>query len=155
WAPPGELREEARLQLGLICRQTDRARSIAHCEEALANATTIDLRARAEATLGLLYEAVDIEQAARHSAAAAELFEELGDEWSWADATIGQCWHRLQLGHGPDEATFQRALAVQAGLPRADARWSVVPMVWALAHDDLDRARAYFSAGLQGARQQG
>jgi DNA-binding CsgD family transcriptional regulator len=155
WATPGEPREEARLQLGLICRQTDRARSIAYCEEALANATTTDLRARVEASLGLLYEAVDIEQASRHSAAAAALFEELGDAWSWADATIGHCWQRLQLGHGPDEATFQRALAVQAGLPRADARWSVAPMVWALAHDDLDRARAYFSAGLQGARQHG
>ncbi|HEX5015795.1 MAG TPA: AAA family ATPase [Candidatus Limnocylindrales bacterium] len=155
WAEPGELREEARLQLGIVCRQTDQARSIAHCEEALANATTPQLRARAEATLGLLYEAIDIEQAARHSAAAATLFEELGDEWSWADATIGQCWHRLQLGHGPDNATFQRALAVQAGQRRSGARWAIVPFVWALAHDDLDRARAAFGMGLDWARQQG
>ena len=57
WAAPSELREEARLQLGVICRQTDQARSIAHCEEALANAATPQLRARAEARLGLLYEA--------------------------------------------------------------------------------------------------
>ena len=155
WAPPGEPREEARLQLGLICRQTDRARSIAHCEEALANATTTDLRARAEASLGLLYEAVDIEQASRHSAAAAALFEELGDAWSWADATIGHCWQRLQLGHGPDEATFQRALDVQAGLPRADARWSVAPMVWALAHDDLVTGPGVFLRWSPGARQHG
>ena len=155
WAEPGELREEARLQLGVICRQTDQARAISHCEAALANATTMDLRARAEATLGLLYEAVDVEQAASHSAAAAALFEELGDEWSWADATIGGCWHRLLLGHGPDDVTFQRALAILAGQRRPGARWGVVPMVWALAHDDLDRARASFAMGLEWARQQG
>jgi DNA-binding NarL/FixJ family response regulator len=155
WAEPGELREEARLQLGIVCRQTDHARSIAHCEEALANATTPELRARAEATLGLLYEASDIEQAARHSAAAAALFKELGDEWSWADATIGHCWHQLQLGRGADYATFQRALAVQAGQRRSGARWAIVPFVWALAHDDLDRARAAFAAGLEWACQQG
>ena len=156
WAEPGELREEARLQLGLICRQTDQARSIAHCEAALANATTPPLRARAEATLGLLYEAVDVEQAARHSAAAAALFDELGDTWSWSFATIGHCWHELLLGHGPDEATFQRALAVQLGQRRrAGPWWSVVPMVWALAHDDLERARAAFSMGLERARHEG
>jgi DNA-binding NarL/FixJ family response regulator len=155
WAAPGELREEARLQLGLICRQTNHAQSIAHCETALANATTTDLRARAEATLGLLYEATDTEQAARHSAAAAALFEEIGDEWAWSDAAIGHCWHELLLGHGPDQTTFERALAVQAGERRAGGRWGVVPMVWALAHDDLDRARASFSRGLEMCRQAG
>jgi DNA-binding CsgD family transcriptional regulator len=155
WAPPGELREEARLELGLTCRQTDQARSIEHCEQALANASTAELRARAEATLGLLYEASDTEQASRHSAAAAALFEELGDEPAWSDATIGHCWHELLLGHGPDEATFQRALAVQAGQRRGGARWGVVPMVWALAHDDLAAARARFAMGLEWARQAG
>ena len=148
WAQPGDQREEARLQLGLICRQTDHARSIAHCEEALANAASMDLRARAEATLGLLHEATDVERAAKHSAAAAALFEELGDEWSWADTTTGLCWHRLQLGYGADNVTFQRALAILAKELRSGARWGVVPMVWALAHDDLDRARAAFSMGL-------
>ena len=155
WAQPGDLREEARLKLGLICRQTDHARSIAHCEEALANATTMALRARAEATLGLLHEATDVKRAAKHSAAAAALFEELGDEWSWADTTTGLCWHRLQLGHGADTATFQRALSILAGERRGGARWGVVPMVWALAHDDLERARAAFSTGLEWTRQQG
>jgi DNA-binding NarL/FixJ family response regulator len=155
WAAPGELREDARLQLGLICRQTDHAQSIAHCEAALANATTTELRARAEATLGLLYEATDTEEASRHSAAAATLFQEIGDDWAWSDATIGHCWHELLLGHGPDETTFQRALAVQASERRAGGRWGVVPMVWALAHDDLERARASFAMGLELARQAG
>jgi DNA-binding CsgD family transcriptional regulator len=155
WAEPGELREEARLQLGVICRQTDHARSVAHCETALANATTPQLRARAEAILGLLYEVVDVDKAAAHSAAAATLFEELGDEWSWADATVGHCWHRLLQGHGADEEAFQRALAVLARERRPGARWGVVPMVWAMAHDDLERARAAFSTGFELARQLG
>lgn len=155
WAEPGELREQARLELGLICRETDRGRSIAHCEEALANATTIGLRARAEAALGLLYETVDVAKATVHSAAAAALFEESGDEAAWSSATLGHCWHELLLGHGPDQETFQKALAVQLARRPAGRMWSGVPMVWALAHDDFERARAACVAGLERARQEG
>ena len=155
WAEPGELREEARLSLGLVCRQTDKTRSIAHCELALVSATTPELRARARATLGLLYETSDVATATVHSAAAAAGFAELGDTGSWAVATLGHCWHELQLGHGADDATFEQALAAQLKRRPAGPWWSGLPPVWAMAHDDLEASRAGLVTALERARQAG
>jgi DNA-binding CsgD family transcriptional regulator len=158
-AEPGDLRDEGRLSLAMICRDTDPARAIAVCEEALAHATEPAILARAHATLAYILEILDVAQATEHSAAAAVLFAELGDTASWSYATLGHCWHELLLGHGPDEEAFRRALetAPMGGRP-ADLWWSElapVAPVWVLAHDDFAGARALFAGALEQARQEG
>ena len=153
--PAGDLRAEALLALGMIGRETDLGRALAVCEEALATATSHSIVARAHATLGLLYETVDVARATEHSAAAADGFAELGDVASWSSATLGHCWHELLLGHGADEPAFRAALEAPADGPPAGPWWIGLPPVWVLAHDDFGNARALFAGGVERSRQEG
>jgi ATP/maltotriose-dependent transcriptional regulator MalT len=139
----------------MTCREMDQPRAIVVCKEALASASSRALRARAHATLGILYETVDVARATVHSAAAAALFAELGDLTSWALAMMGHCWHELLLGHGADDETFWSALKTPPSGPPAGPWWIDLPPVWVLAHDDFAAATSLFAGACDRLQQEG
>ena len=158
--PPGDLRARALLTLvDIDYWRSGESAATALAEEALADARDPVLKARCHAAIALYAGTVDLPKAAASAREALALLEGVpdADPGLVAAALSARVRAGLFLGNGFDQATAERALALEASNPPATVDTRVVFKLgqWLRYVDDFDGARAHLEQAEQQAREEG
>ena len=158
--PPGDLRARALLTLvDIDYWRSGESAATALAEQALADARDPVLKARCNAAIALYAGTVDLPKAAASAREALALLEGVpdADPGLVAAALSARVRAGLFLGNGFDQATAERALALEASNPPATVDTRVVFKLgqWLRYVDDFDGARAHLEQAEQQAREEG
>jgi DNA-binding CsgD family transcriptional regulator/predicted negative regulator of RcsB-dependent stress response len=145
----GDLRGELLLALGKISWY-ERGYQDGHdvLLEALRHAERPELVAEIHIELAWLLQEIDPEAAIVHTDAVVHLLDPDDLPGFYSRALLHGAYLRLVCGHGADHEAVERGVALQEHAVDW-AQVSPVPGMWALLHDDFDRARSFYGPGVE------